>query len=44
LYAREALKAFDTLATRLRGNASEQAARAVLELLQQRRSHVATSA
>jgi lipid-A-disaccharide synthase len=34
LYAREALKAFETLAERLRGNASEQAARAVLEVLQ----------
>ena len=34
LYAREVLKAFETLAERLRGNASEQAARAVLEVLQ----------
>jgi lipid-A-disaccharide synthase len=33
LYAREVLAAFEVLAARLRGNASEQAARAVLEVL-----------
>jgi lipid-A-disaccharide synthase len=43
LYAREALKTFEVLAARLRGNASEQAARAVLEVLQQRRSQAATA-
>jgi lipid A disaccharide synthetase len=40
LYAREALKAFETLAERLRGNASEQAARAVLEVLQMHKAPV----
>jgi lipid-A-disaccharide synthase len=34
LYAREVLKTFETLAERLRGNASEQAACAVLEVMQ----------
>jgi len=34
LHARETLKAFEILAKRLRGNASEQAAQAVLEVLQ----------
>jgi lipid-A-disaccharide synthase len=43
LYARDALKAFEILAARLRGNASEQAARAVLELLQTQRSPAAAS-
>jgi lipid-A-disaccharide synthase len=38
LYAREVLKTFEILAVRLRGNASEQAARAVLEVLQKRPS------
>lgn len=36
LYAREALKAFDTLGARLRCNASEQAAQAILEVLNKR--------
>jgi lipid-A-disaccharide synthase len=43
LYAREVLKTFETLAVRLRGNASEQAARAVLEVLQKRPSLAASS-
>jgi len=43
LYAREALKAFENLAARLRGNASERAACAVLELLPKRRLPAATS-
>lgn len=43
LYAREALKAFEVLAARLRGNASERAARAVLEVLQQRRQQTSVS-
>lgn len=37
-YAHEVLKVFEALALRLRGNASEQAARAVLEVLQTHRS------
>lgn len=40
LYAREALKAFEVLAGRLRGNASEQAARAVLEVLEAHKTAV----
>jgi len=40
LYAREVLKTFETLAERLRGNASEQAARAVLEVLQTHKTAV----
>ena len=40
LYAREALKAFEELAGRLRGNASEQAARAVLEVLEAHKTAV----
>ena len=36
LYAREALKVFDTLGERLRGNASAQAALAVLDVLNKR--------
>jgi lipid-A-disaccharide synthase len=40
LYAREALKAFEKLAERLRGNASEQAAQAVLEVLQRDKAPV----
>jgi len=44
LYARDALKAFEKLAERLRGNASEQAAQAVLDVLQRRTvPHVASS-
>ncbi len=44
LYAREVLKAFETLAERLRGNASEQAAQAVLDVLQRRTvPHVTSS-
>jgi lipid-A-disaccharide synthase len=43
LYAREALKTFETLAARLRCNASEQAAHAVLELLQMQSSSAASS-
>ena len=43
LYAREALQTFETLAARLRGNASEQAARAVLEELQKRSAPTAIS-
>jgi lipid-A-disaccharide synthase len=42
LYAREALKVFDTLGARLRGNASEQAARAILEVLNKRASVTAS--
>ena len=42
LYAREALKSFETLGARLRCNASEQAAHAVLELLHTQRSTAAT--
>jgi lipid-A-disaccharide synthase len=38
LYAREVLKTFEILAGRLRGNASEQAARAVLEVLRKQPS------
>lgn len=38
LYAREVLKVFDTLGARLRGNASEQAARAILDVLNSRAS------
>ncbi len=41
LHAREALKTFEILAERLRGNASEQAAQAVLEVLQRRNTPVA---
>jgi lipid-A-disaccharide synthase len=44
LYAREVLATFEIMATRLRGNASEQAARAVLEVLQQRGAQVTTAA
>jgi len=40
LYAREALKAFEKLAEGLRGNASEQAAHAVLEVLQAHKTPV----
>ena len=36
LHAREALKVFEMLGARLRGNASEQAARAILEVLNRR--------
>jgi lipid-A-disaccharide synthase len=42
LHAREALKTFERLAERLRGNASEQAAQAVLEVLQRQKTPVAT--
>jgi lipid-A-disaccharide synthase len=40
LYAREVLKAFDTLAERLGGNASEQAALVVLEVLEAHKTPV----
>jgi lipid-A-disaccharide synthase len=43
LYAREVLKTFESIAARLRGNASEQAARAILELLSKRRLSAVTS-
>lgn len=43
LYAREALQAFESLAARLRGNASERAAQAVLELLHRRTPSVQNS-
>jgi len=42
LHAREALKMFERLAERLRGNASEQAAQAVLEVLQTHNPPVTT--
>ena len=42
LHAREALKTFERLAERLRGNASAQAAQAVLEVLQRQKTPVAT--
>jgi lipid-A-disaccharide synthase len=41
LHAREALKTFEILAERLRGNASEQAAQAVLEVLQRQKTPAA---
>jgi lipid-A-disaccharide synthase len=44
LYAREVLKVFDALAMRLRGNASERAAQAVLEVLQKRMQQTSSSA
>jgi len=40
LYAREVLKSFETLAERLRRNASDQSARAVLEVLQTHKTPV----
>ncbi len=40
LHARDTLKTFDVLAQRLRGNASEQAARAVVEVLQAHKTPV----
>jgi lipid-A-disaccharide synthase len=43
LYAREALKAFEKLAERLRCNASEQAAQAVLDVLQRSKTPLAAS-
>jgi lipid-A-disaccharide synthase len=42
LYAREALKAFEALAERLRRDASEQAARVVLDVLQMHKTAVTT--
>jgi lipid-A-disaccharide synthase len=41
MYAREVLKEFEVLAGRLRRNASEQAAQAVLEMLQSQKSPIA---
>lgn len=43
LYAREALKAFEALGARLRGNASERAAQAILEVLNQRHERSAAN-
>jgi len=43
LYAREALQSFESLAAKLRGNASERAAQAVLEMLPKRAPSVQAS-